>query len=146
MPSMPLRYPIFLCFLLFLLRARVESLRGGRSPQALPEMGSWVAKPLTGPDRRWRSLKRDAGASCNFHRCGADRFHAFQTSSAHLIPSYDALTSGREILEPALVLASAADCLSADLSGEGFDMIWVPAEASSRKLRHRVVVGSFSAN
>jgi len=63
-----------------------------------------------------------------------------------LISSYDALTSGREILEPALVLASAADCLSADLSGEGFDMIWVPAEASSRKLRHRVVVGSFSAN
>lgn len=59
----------------FLPRAGVESLRGGRSPQVLPEMGSWVAKPLTGPDRRWRSLKRDAGASYNFHRCGADRFH-----------------------------------------------------------------------
>ena len=57
-----------------------------------------------------------------------------RTTATSCLPDFscspnDALGSRRDILESDLVLASAAECVSADLSGEVFDMIYLPAGA-----------------
>ena len=114
-----------LLFVLLLPRARIESTTWLAVTWALQEMGTWIQRPLAGPDRRLEIPQARCRGVMQLQCCAPRRLHAFQTCCS---PN-DALGSGRDILESALVLASAAECVSADLSGEVFDMIYLPAGA-----------------
>jgi hypothetical protein len=121
--GIPLRYQILLSFHNFVQYRITTWLKVMESAR---KWGPGSKGPLAGLIRARRSLKRDAGAPCNFS-LHVERIVA---PSRLLLPTEESTMRslpGVEILESGLVMASAAECLTPDLLGKDFDIIGVPS-------------------